>query len=263
MSRDPVTAPGLAEMKARGEKISVLTAYDYHWARMIDEADIDVALVGDSLGMVVLGYETTLQVTLDDMIRHTAAVARGAKRALVVADMPFMSYQICDSDAVRSAGRLVSEGGAEAVKLEGGRAYEGAVRRIVDAGIPVIGHLGMTPQSVLEFGGFAAQGTTPESAERIMQDALLLEQAGVRAIVLEKIPARLAGEITRSLRIPTIGIGAGSDCDGQVLVTHDILGMFERFTPPFAKKYADVRQITLDAFKAYRSDVKEGRFPEK
>lgn len=263
VSKDRVTAPGLAEMKARGEKISVLTAYDYPWARMIDEAGIDVALVGDSLGMVVLGYETTLQVTLEDMVRHTAAVARGAKRALVVADMPFMSYQVCDSEAVRSAGRLVSEGGAEAVKLEGGRAYEGAVRRIIEAGVPVIGHLGMTPQSVLEFGGFAAQGTTPESAERIKQDALLLERAGVRAIVLEKIPAQLAGEITRSLRIPTIGIGAGPECDGQVLVTHDILGMFERFTPPFAKKYADVRQVTLDAFRAFGSDVKEGRFPEK
>lgn len=261
MKPERVTAPGLAEMKARGEKIAALTAYDYQWGLLIDEAGIDVALVGDSLGMVVLGFETTLQVTMEDMIRHTAAVARAVKRALVVADMPFMSYQASEADAVRNAGRLISEGGAGAVKLEGGKAYELVVRRIVDAGIPVIGHLGMTPQSVHEFGGFRTQGTTPEQAQRIKEDAVLLEAAGIRALVLEKVPAELAAEITQSLRIPTIGIGAGPHCDGQVLVTHDILGMFERFTPPFARKYADVRKVTLDAFKQYCSDVKDGRFP--
>ncbi len=263
MSTTKITAPQLEAMKARGEKISVLTAYDYPWARLIDQAGIDVALVGDSLGMVVLGYDTTLQVTLEDMIRHSAAVARGAKRALVVADMPFMSYETCEADAVRAAGRLVSEGGAEAVKLEGGRPYETAIRRIIEAGIPVIGHLGMTPQSILEFGGFKTQGAAPEAAEHIKQDALLLQKAGVRAIVLEKVPAQLAGEITRALRIPTIGIGAGPECDGQVLVTHDILGMYDKFTPPFAKQYADLGQVALDAFKAYNSDVKDGLFPER
>lgn len=263
MISNKVTAPGLAAMKARGEKISTLTAYDYPWGRLVDEAGIDVALVGDSLGMVVLGYETTLQVTMEDMVRHTAAVARGAKRALVVADMPFLSYQVSDEEAIRNAGRLICEGNAEAVKLEGGAPVAGLIRKIVDIGIPVVGHIGMTPQSVLRFGGFKMQGKDAEAAARIKSEALQLEESGVSAIVLEKIPAQLAKEITESLTIPTIGIGAGPDCDGQVLVTHDILGMYDKFTPPFAKQYANLWQSTLDAFKAYSDEVKSGVFPER
>jgi len=259
---DKVTAPGLAEMKARGEKISALTAYDYPWGRLIDEAGIDIALVGDSLGRVVLGYDSEISVTIDDMIRHGAAVARGAKRALVVVDMPFLSYQVNADEAVRNAGRIVQEGGAEVVKLEGGAHMAATIRRIVDIGIPVIGHLGMTPQSVHSFGTVRKiVGKDDETAARLKSDALVLQDAGASAIVLECIPHGLAGEITASLRIPTIGIGAGPDCDGQVLVTHDILGMYEAFQPSFAKRYADVRQTTLDAFTQYNSDVKERRFP--
>ena len=249
-------------MKSRGEKISALTAYDYPWARLIDEAGIDVALVGDSLGMVVLGYETTLQVTMDDMLRPTAAVARGAKRAFVVSDMPFLSYQINREEAIGNAGRLVREAGAQAVKLEGGEHVASTVRGIVEIGIPVVGHVGLTPQSVHAFGGYTMQGKDEENAARIRREAESLQDAGVCAIVLEKIPAPLAKEITECLVIPTIGIGAGPHCDGQVLVTHDILGMFDRFVPPFAKQYANLWQTTLDAFKAYNSDVKEGNFPK-
>jgi len=263
MDKNPITAPSLTEMKSRGEKISVLTAYDYAWGRLIDEAGIDVALVGDSLGMVVLGYETTLQVTMDDMVRHTAAVARGAKRALVVADMPFLSYQVDDDDAVLNAGRLVAEAGAEAVKLEGGGQVAETVRRIVDVGIPVWGHVGMTPQSVHRLGGHRMQGKDAENAERIKREALELQDAGACAVVLELIPAALAKEITASLVIPTIGIGAGPDCDGQVLVTHDMLGLYDRFVPSFVKQYAKLWQTTLKAFKAYNQDVKSGRFPEQ
>ena len=263
MDKNPITAPSLTEMKSRGEKISVLTAYDYAWGRLIDEAGIDVALVGDSLGMVVLGYETTLQVTMDDMVRHTAAVARGAKRALVVADMPFLSYHVSEEEAVRNAGRLLSEAGAEAVKLEGGGQVAETVRRIVDVGIPVWGHVGMTPQSVHRLGGHRMQGKDAENAERIKREALELQDAGACAVVLELIPAALAKEITASLVIPTIGIGAGPDCDGQVLVTHDMLGLYDRFVPSFVKQYAKLWQTTLKAFKAYNQDVKSGRFPEQ
>ncbi|OFX17713.1 MAG: 3-methyl-2-oxobutanoate hydroxymethyltransferase [Armatimonadetes bacterium RBG_16_58_9] len=250
-------------MKSRGEKISALTAYDYPWARLLDEAGIDVILVGDSLGMVVLGCENPLQVTMDDMIRHTAAVARGAKRAFIVSDMPFMTYQLNAEEAIRNAGRLVQEGRAHSVKVEGGEHIAPTVRRIVDIGIPVVGHVGMTPQSVHAFGGFKMQGKGEENAARIRTEAQVLQEAGAGAVVLEKIPSELAKEITESLVIPTIGIGAGPHCDGQVLVTHDILGMFERFTPPFAKKYADLAEVTLEAFKAYNADVKECTFPEK
>lgn len=263
MDSKKITAPGLAEMKARGEKISMLTAYDYPSGRIVDDAGLDVALVGDSLGMVVLGYETTLQVTMDDMLRHTAAVARGVKRALIAADMPFLSYQVNDDDALRNAGRLVSEAGANAVKLEGGERTAHTIRRIVDTGIPVIGHLGMTPQSVNVFGGFKEQGKTSSQAEIIKRDALILQDAGVCAIVLEKVPSELAAEITSSLTIPTIGIGAGPDCDGQVLVIHDVIGLFDKFTPPFAKRYANIRQATLDALMSYNNDVKAGSFPER
>jgi len=251
------------DMKARGEKISVLTAYDYAWGRLIDEAGIDIALVGDSLGMVVLGYENTLQVTMEDMVRHTAAVARGAKKALVVADMPFLSYQVSDEEAVRNAGRLIQEAGAQAVKLEGSDHTARIVRRIVDVGIPVMGHVGMTPQSVHQMGGFKMQGKDAENAERIRAEAMALQQAGAFAVVLEAIPSALAKQVTGDLAIPTIGIGAGPDCDGFVLVTSDMLGIYDKFVPSFVKQYANLWQVTLDAFKAYKADVKDRRYPER
>lgn len=262
MEKPKVTAPGLVEMKSRGEKISVLTAYDYATGRLIDESGIDVALVGDSLGMVVLGYETTLMVTMDDMIRHSAAVARGAKRALVVADMPFMSYQTSADDAIRNAGALMQTGAA-AVKLEGGEQVKEIVKRLVDIGIPVMGHVGLTPQSVHQFGGFKIQGKDAENAERIRSEAMQLQEAGAFAVVLEMIPAALAKEISESLSIPTIGIGAGPDCDGFVLVSHDMLGMYDKFVPSFVKQYANLWQTTLDAFKSYDADIKERRYPER
>lgn len=263
MDKPKITAPSLLEMKTRGEKISVLTAYDYAWGRLIDESGIDVALVGDSLGMVVLGYETTLMVTMEDMIRHCAAVARGAKRALVVADMPFMSYQVNSDDALRNAGRLMQESGAGAVKLEGGGQVADVVGKIVDAGIPVMGHVGLTPQSVHQFGGFKMQGKDAQNADRIRIEADALQQAGAFAVVLEAIPAQLAKEITQTLTIPTIGIGAGPDCDGFVTVTHDMLGMYDKFVPSFVKQYANLWQSTLEAFKAYDADVKQLRYPER
>ncbi|MHB9038418.1 MAG: 3-methyl-2-oxobutanoate hydroxymethyltransferase [Armatimonadota bacterium] len=264
MNKKKVTAPGLAEMKARGEKISVLTAYDYAMGRILDDAGVDVALVGDSLGRVVLGYESELKVTMEDMIRHCGAVSRGVRRALLVCDMPFLSYQIGEEDALRNAGRLVQEGNAEAVKLEGGEHMAATIRRIILAGIPVVGHLGLTPQSVHQLGGVRRKvGKDPEGAEKIKRDALVLQDAGVCAVVLEAIPAALAKEVTDSLAIPTIGIGSGPDCDGQVLVSHDLLGLFDKFKPSFVKQYADLWQITLEAFEDYSRDVKEGKFPER
>ncbi len=261
-SSEAVTAPQLLEMKQRSEKISVLTAYDYPGGCLLDAAGIDVALVGDSLGRVVLGYDSEIPVTMEDMIRHTAAVARGVERALVVTDLPFMSYQVSVEQALTNAGRLVSEGGAEAVKLEGAAALE-AVRRIVEVGIPVFGHVGLTPQSVHAMGGLKIQGRDEDNAARIKREALALQEAGVSAVVLEAIPAALAKEITEELTIPTIGIGAGPHCDGFVLVAHDILNMYQRMRPSFVRQYADVWQVTLDAFKSYKSDVKEGRYPKR
>ncbi len=263
MDQKKVTAPSLMEMKARGEKISVLTAYDYAFGRVADEAGIDVVLVGDSMGMVVLGYETTLQVTMEDMLRHSAAVARGAQRALVVADMPFMSYQVSEEEALRNAGRLMKESCVQAVKLEGSDHIADILRRIVDIGIPVMGHVGLTPQSVNQLGGFRMQGKDAENADRIRREAQALQDAGAFAVVLEAIPATLAKEITSELAIPTIGIGAGPDCDGQVLVLHDMLGLNDRHVPSFVKQYASLWQISLDAIKAYDADVKEGRFPAR
>lgn len=263
MANEKITAPSLMEMKARGEKISMVTAYGYPWAKLAEEAGIDVLLVGDSLGMVVLGYETTLQVTMEDMVRHTGAVARGASRALVIADMPFMSYQVSAEEAVRNAGRLVQEANAQAVKLEGSDHVLDTVRRIVDVGIPVMGHVGMTPQSVHQYGGFRMQGKDAENADRIHREAEALQEAGVFAIVLEAIPGALAKEITQSLAIPTIGIGAGPDCDGHVLVSHDMLGLYDGHVPSFVKQYANLWQITLDAFKEYNSDIKDRRYPER
>jgi len=256
-----ITAPEIRAMKARGEKIAALTASDYPTGRLIDEAGIDIALVGDSLGMVVLGFENTLAVTLEMMIHHAAAVARGCRRALIVGDMPFMSYQTGEDEAVRNAGRLVREGGTQAVKLEGGRRVAGLVRRLVDAGIPVMGHLGMTPQSVHQFGGYGLRGKEEAEAARILEDARILEAAGAFAVVLEVIPPDLARKVTESVHIPTIGIGAGPDCDGQVLVTHDVLGYYDRFVPRFAKKYANLWETVRDAFSRYREDVKSGKFP--
>lgn len=251
----PLRVPELTAMKSRGEPISMLTAYDATMARLLDQAGIDVLLVGDSLGMVILGADDTLEVTMDDMVRHTRAVRRGAQRALVVADMPFLSYQASTADAVRNAGRLMQEGGAMAVKLEGGRPIIETVERLVSVGIPVMGHLGLLPQSVRQLGGFKRQATTKEAADALLQDAEALEYAGASAVVLECIPDDLAREVTGRLRIPTIGIGAGPDCDGQVLVSYDLLGLTAK-TPPFVKKYAHLDAVVTDAARAFMKDVK-------
>jgi len=256
-----VTTQTFRDKKSRGEKITMLTAYDYGTAAAVDRAGIDSILVGDSLGMVVLGYESTLPVTMDDMLHHCRAVARGVQRALLIGDMPFMSYQAATADAVRNAGRFLQEAGMDAVKLEGGRERVEAVAAIVSAGIPVVGHLGLTPQSVNQLGGFRTQGRSPEAAQRLIEDARLLQQAGCFALVLESIPTRLGALISRKLDIPTIGIGAGPDCDGQVLVSHDLLGMFDRFTPRFVKQYAQFHQLMGQAFAAFAADVLGGEFP--
>jgi 3-methyl-2-oxobutanoate hydroxymethyltransferase len=256
-----VTTQTFRDKKARAEPITMLTAYDYSMAYAIDHAGIDSILVGDSLGMVVLGYETTLPVTMEDMLHHCRAVARGAKRALLIGDMPFMSYQDSESNAVRNAGRFLQEAGMDAVKLEGGQERAGAVRRIVEAGIPVCGHIGLTPQSVHQLGGFRAQGRSPQAALKLVRDADELEQAGCFALVLESIPARLAALISSRLSIPTIGIGAGPKCDGQVLVTHDLLGMFDRFTPRFVKQYAMLHDVMAQAFTEFNADIVAGHFP--
>ncbi len=259
--RKKVTTLTLRQKKARGQPITMLTAYDYATAEAVDRAGFDVILVGDSLGMVVLGYANTLPVTMEDMLHHCRAVARGARFALLVGDMPFLSYQVTVSEAVRNAGRFLQEGGMEAVKLEGGRERLEAVRAIVEAGIPVMGHLGLTPQAVHQFGGFRAQGMTAEAARRLLEDALRLQEAGCFALVLESMPGRLAELVSRRLEIPTIGIGAGPGCDGQVLVTHDLLGLFDRFTPRFARKYADLHAEMGRAFAAFKEDVEQKRFP--
>lgn len=256
-----VRVPDLLEKKRRGEKIVVLTAYDAATARLMDRAGVDVLLVGDSVGMVVLGLDTTIPVTLDVMIHHTRAVARGASRALVVSDMPFLTYHTGVEDAVRNAGRLIQEGGAAAVKLEGGRPVLDAVARIVDAGIPVVGHLGLQPQSVHRLGGFRKQATTPAEADALIGDAVALERAGASAIVLEAIPEDLAAAVTRRLGVPTIGIGAGPECDGQVLVSHDLLGLSEGVVPAFATQYANLAESILTATRAFVEDVRAGRFP--
>jgi 3-methyl-2-oxobutanoate hydroxymethyltransferase len=241
-------------MKERGDKITVLTAYDFTMARLLDRAGVDVILVGDSVGMVVLGFDNTLPVTLEMMIHHTSAVSRGAKRALIVADMPFLTFQLSIEEAMRNAGRLVQEGGAAAVKIEGGRQVMETARRLVDIGIPVMGHLGLTPQSVHQLGGFRPQGKDSEAADRLMKDAEALETAGAFAVVLESIPSDLAGRITGTLKIPTIGIGAGTQCDGQVLVINDMLGLSDN-PPPFAKSYAQLSEQILSAARAYIEDV--------
>jgi 3-methyl-2-oxobutanoate hydroxymethyltransferase len=253
--------PAIAGLKRRGELIAVATAYDFPTARLADEAGVEVLLVGDSLGTVVLGYETTLPVTMADMLHHVKAVVRARPAALVVADMPFMSYQASVEQAVRNAGRFVQEGGADAIKLEGGERVAPAVRRIVEIGIPVMGHLGLTPQSLLAFGGYKVQGKGEGEAERLIGEARLLEQCGCFSLVLEGIPAALGEAVTRAVGIPTIGIGAGAACDGQVLVSHDLLGLTQGRVPKFARRYADLAGTMRDAFARYVADVKARRFP--
>ncbi len=259
--RKKVTTRTLREKKERGEAITMLTAYDYPTALAMDQAGIDSILVGDSLGMVVLGYENTLPVTMDEMLHHCRAVSRGAKSALLVGDMPFMSYQVSVEEAVRNAGRFLQQGGMDAVKLEGGRERIEAVRAIVGAGIPVMGHLGLTPQSIHQLGGYRTQGKTAAAAQRLLEDALLLEEAGCFSLVLESVPARLAKLLSQRLNIPTIGIGAGAACDGQVLVTHDLLGLFDRFTPKFVKQYAHFHAAMQSAFRDFMEDVQTHAFP--
>jgi 3-methyl-2-oxobutanoate hydroxymethyltransferase len=260
-SRKKITTHTLLQRKAEHRPITMLTAYDYATALALDRAGIDCILVGDSLGMVVLGYETTLPVTMEAMLHHCRAVARGARGALLIGDMPFLSYQVSVTEGVRNAGRFLAEAGMDAVKLEGGRERLPVIEAIIGAGIPVMGHLGLTPQAVNQLGGFRAQAKTAAAARRLLEDAHLLEQAGCFALVLESIPARLAGLVSRQLHIPTLGIGAGAACDGQVLVTHDLLGLFDRFTPRFVRKYADLHGEMARAFHEYIEDVLAGRFP--
>jgi 3-methyl-2-oxobutanoate hydroxymethyltransferase len=256
-----VTTATLRDKKAKQEKISMLTSYDYSMAGLVDQAGLDMILVGDSLGMVVLGYEDTLPVTMDDMVHHTRAVVRGTQNAMVVADMPFLSYHVSVEEAVRNAGRLIQEGGAQAVKLEGGVERIDAVKAIIDAQIPVMGHIGLTPQSVNQFGGFKVQGKDLETARKLIRDAQALEKAGVFSIVLECVPSALAKKVTEEALVPTIGIGAGPDCDGQVLVVNDMLGMFSGHIPKFVKKYVNLQPLIMEALKSYKKEVEDGSFP--
>jgi 3-methyl-2-oxobutanoate hydroxymethyltransferase len=260
---DKVTVNYLKEAKSKGEKLTMLTAYDFPTAAAVDAAGVDMILVGDSLGMVVLGYDSTIPVTMADMLHHTKPVVRAAKRAMVIGDMPFMSYQVSRKEAMRNAGRFLQEAGADAIKLEGGEEIAKTAAAIVGMGVPVIGHLGLTPQSVNVFGGYGLQAKGVEAAKKLIADALALEKAGCCAIVLEKIPAPVAKAVTEAVGIPTIGIGAGPDCDGQVLVTHDVLGLFEKFTPKFCKRYAEFGAEMRAAFESYVKEVKDGSFPDE
>ncbi|MEG0291208.1 MAG: 3-methyl-2-oxobutanoate hydroxymethyltransferase [Anaerovoracaceae bacterium] len=260
MKNTPVT---FKNAKIEGKKTTMITAYDYSFAKIFDDAGINSILVGDSLGMVSLGYENTLPVTMEDMIHHTKAVVKGAKNALVIADMPFMSYQTSVYDAVFNAGRLIKETGAHAVKLEGGATVTEQIKAIVDASIPVVAHIGLTPQSVNAFGGFKVQGKSEEAAQKLLDDARAVEEAGAFAVVLECVPAKLAAKITQSIGIPTVGIGAGNECDSQVLVYQDMLGMFDGFTPKFVKKYAQIGDIVKEAVAEYIEDVNCGSFPSE
>jgi 3-methyl-2-oxobutanoate hydroxymethyltransferase len=254
------TVPDFLKMKQENKKITMLTAYDYPSARWVEEAGLDMILVGDSLGMVVLGYDSTVPVTMEEMIHHTKAVRRGAPSTFIVSDLPFMSYSTMEL-ALHNSGRLIKEGGADAVKLEGGEHYALLVKSLVQAGVPVVGHIGLTPQTATQLGGFKVQGRDLDSARKIIQDAKALEEAGAFALVLEAIPAEVAKRITDGITIPTIGIGAGQNCDGQVLVFHDLLGMFDRFKPKFVKSYAELWEPAIKAIKLYNSEVKEGKFP--
>lgn len=256
-----VTTAYFREAKKTGKRITMLTAYDYPMARMVDEAGIDAILVGDSLGNAVLGYESTIPVTMDDMVHHIKAVTRGVKRAMVIGDMPFLSYHVSREESLRNAGRILQEGGATAVKLEGGREVAGTVRAMVAAGIPVMGHLGLTPQSIHQMGGYKVQGRDEAAAQKLLDDARALQEAGVFAIVLECVPVPLARLLTGTLEVATIGIGAGPHCTGQVLVTHDLLGMFMGKSPKFAKRYANLHQEIIRALTTYREEVLGGAFP--
>ena len=261
--RKKVTTKRLITMKSTGEKIAALTAYDFLMARYLDEAGIDVMLVGDSLGNVIQGNSTTLTVTLDEIIYHAKIVKKAIRKALLVVDLPFMSYHVDLQESVRNCGRVMKETGCDAVKLEGGERIAEVVQHLVKVGIPVMGHLGLTPQSINIFGTYVTRGTDPKEAKQIQKDAKTLEEAGCFAIVLEKIPAELAKKVTASIKIPTIGIGAGIDCDGQILVTHDMLGMTEMFRPRFVRRYLDLAKLSKDAFKSYIKDVKDSKFPNK
>jgi len=261
MDRKKVTLAALQQKKESGRKITMMTAYDYPSARLVDEAGIDTILVGDSLGMVVLGYDSTVPVTMDEMIHHCKAVTRAAKSSLVIGDMPFLSYQVRLDQAIENAGRFVKEAGCDAVKLEGGSEMAPVVRALVRAGIPVCGHIGLTPQTATLLSGFRVQGKDAESASKLVVAAKDLEEAGAFMLVMECIPDLLGARITRDLRIPTIGIGAGKDCDGQVLVYHDLVGLFERFTPKFAKQYVNLSPLIRDALLQFRKDVEAGAFP--
>ena len=261
MERKKVTPVDVQAMKKQGKRITMLTAYDYPMALLEDRAGIDIILVGDSLAMTVLGYENTLPVTMDEMIHHTKAVARGAKYPLILGDMPFMSYNTSEREAVFNAGRFMKEAGADAVKLEGGASVKEIVRAIVKGGIPVMGHIGLTPQTISMLGGFKVQGKDAQAAQKIIDDALSLEEAGAFSVLLEAVPAPIAKKVTERLTVPTIGIGAGVHCDGQVLVVHDMLGLFDRFTPKFAKKYVNLSEVILKALESYRDEVQKGEFP--
>jgi 3-methyl-2-oxobutanoate hydroxymethyltransferase len=260
-SQEKLTAPNVRALKGK-RKIVMVTAYDFPTARAVEAAGIDMILVGDSLGMIVLGYDSTVPVTMEDMLHHTRAVMRGVEHVHVTADLPFMSYQVSDAQAVENAGRLMKEGGADSIKLEGGRVMAGRIRAIVSAGIPVVAHIGLTPQSVSALGGHKVQGRSLEDARGIVADAQAVEQAGAFAVVLEAVPRKLAEIMTARLAIPTIGIGAGPWCDGQVLVNGDLLGLFERFTPRFAKRYAELSAVMRDAFERFARDVQSGDFPD-
>lgn len=260
--RRKLTAPAIVDMKRKAEAVAVLTAYDYPMARLADEAGAEIILVGDSVGTVLLGYDSTLPVTMEDMLHHTKAVTRARPSALVVADMPFMSYQVSVEHAVENAGRLVQEGGADAVKLEGGERVAPAIERIVDIGIPVMGHLGLTPQSYLGLGGYRVQARGEADQEQLVREAKLLELCGCFSVVLESIPKRMGTLVSKELRIPTIGIGAGVDCDGQVLVSQDLLGLYLGRTAKFVRKYAELADATRDAFGRYVADIKARRFPD-
>ena len=257
------TVKSFQNAKNKGDKISMLTAYDYTTAQLLDTAGVNSILVGDSLGMTMLGYETTLEVTMDDMIHHTKAVSRGVEQALIIGDMPFLSYHISIEDTIRNAGRFIKEAGAHAVKLEGGFEMVDKIKALVAAKIPVVGHLGLTPQSVNMFGGFKVQGKSEAQAQQIIDEARALEEAGVFAIVLECVPSALAKIITEKIGVPTIGIGAGKDCDGQVLVIQDVLGMYQGLQPKFVKRYKETGQDIIEATKAYITDINEGSFPAK
>ncbi len=261
MSRKKVTVIDIQKKKEAGEPITMLTAYDYPSALLVDQAEIDIILVGDSLNMVVLGRENTITVTMDEMLHHCRAVSRAAKSTLLVGDMPFMSYQVDPKEAVRNAGRFLKEGSMDVVKLEGGQQVAPVVEAIVDAGIPVMGHIGLTPQYISKLGGFRVQGKTSEAAQALLKDAQALEDAGCFSIVLEAVPSPVAQHVTEKLTIPTIGIGAGPHCDGQVLVFHDLIGLFDRFVPKFVKQYAKVSDIIAEALTQYRDEVLAGEFP--